>query len=180
MTTTLAAAAKLLVEPMKRSAILVRDLQTSLKFYQDVLGLTVWVEGESGPDNVILSKLIGLPPCRMRYTILQAGPIAQGMVGLFEVPDAGVMADAPPGTGPARRGEVALVFHTSDCEAIHRGALALGFEIVCPPQHLEIPEAGVSSLEMTLRDGNGVLVNLIQSLNAGPQPAGYSRSRFRA
>jgi catechol 2,3-dioxygenase-like lactoylglutathione lyase family enzyme len=170
----------LLVEPLKRSAILVRDLQTSLQFYQDVVGLTVWVEGEAGPEDAMFSRLIGLPPCSMRYTILQAGPIAQGMVGLFEVRDRDAMQDAPPGTGPAKRGEVALVFHTTDVEAIHRGAVALGFEIVCPPQHLRIPQAGISSMEMTLRDGNGVLVNLIQSLNAGPPPAGYARSRFRA
>lgn len=172
-------ASPLLVEPLKRSAILVRDMQSSLRFYQDVLGLTVWVEGEAGPENAAFAQLIGLPPCRMRYTILQAGPIAQGMVGLFEVLDAGVQAEAPVVTGPARRGEVALVFHTTDAEAVHRGALALGYEIVCAPLHLHVPAAGISSLEMTLRDGNGVLVNLIQSLNAGPPPAGYARSRFR-
>jgi hypothetical protein len=37
---------------------------------------------------------------------------------------------------------------------------------------------GVDSLEMTLRDPNGVLVNLIQTLNTGPRTQRGRVSRF--
>ncbi len=166
------------VEPMKRAAIIVRDLQRSLQFYQQAFGLTVWVEGEAGPDNATFARLLGMPPCRVRYAILQAGDVAQGMVGLFEVRDPAPLESTVPTTHAVNRGEVVLVFHTDDVDAIHRHAVALGLEVLCPPQHLVIPEAGVESLEMTLRDPNGVLVNLIQSLNAGPRAQARRTSRF--
>ena len=166
------------VQPLKRAAIVVRDLAKSLAFYQRVLGLTVWVEGEAGPDNAVFARLIGMPPCRVRYVILQSGDVAQGMVGLFEVQD-----PAPPEASLARtasvnRGEVVLVFSATDVAAIHHEALLAGLEIVCAPQHLRIPEIGVESLEMSLRDPNGVLVNLIQTLNGGSRAQPAAASHF--
>lgn len=166
------------VEPMKRAAIIVRDLRRSLRFYQEALGLTVWVEGEAGPDNPTFARLLGMPPCHVRYVILQSGDVAQGMVGLFEVRDPAPAEASVPTTAAVNRGEVVLVFHTGDVEAIHRHAVATGLDVLCPPQHLQIADVGVDSLEMTLRDPNGVLVNLIQTLNTGPRTQRGRVSRF--
>lgn len=155
-----------LVEPLKRAAIIVRDLERSLAFYRDALGLEPWVQGECGPDNAHFAQLLGLPPGATRFVILRSGDAMLGMVGLFEVrqPDLDAVSIAEPER--VHRGEVALVFHTSDIEAVHASARALDLTVVCAPLHLEMPAIGVNSLEMTLRDPNGVLINCIQRLSA--------------
>jgi catechol 2,3-dioxygenase-like lactoylglutathione lyase family enzyme len=160
---------------MKRAAIVVRDLARSLEFYRRVLGLAVWVEGEAGPDNAVFARLVGLPPCHIRYVILRAAGVTQGMVGLFEIRGASLPECTHADPAAANLGEVVLVFEASDVEAIHRDAAEAGLRVVCAPQHLRIPELGVESLEMSLRDPNGVLVNLIQPLNARPESAAAER-----
>jgi catechol 2,3-dioxygenase-like lactoylglutathione lyase family enzyme len=155
-----------LVEPLKRAAIIVRDLDRSLAFYRDALGLGVWVEGECGRDNAQFAQLLGLPPGATRFVILRSGEATLGMVGLFEVrePDLDAVSIAEP--EHVHRGEVALVFHTDDIQAVHAKVQALGLKVVCAPLHLEMPSINVNSLEMTFRDPNGVLINCIQRLAA--------------
>jgi catechol 2,3-dioxygenase-like lactoylglutathione lyase family enzyme len=156
-----------LVTPLKRTAIIVTDMQASLRFYRDILGLGIWVEGRAGREMPAMFRLLGVPAGAVHWVILQSGKVDWGMVGLFEL-----KRPTPPRTRPASslqatRGEACLVFHSTDVDAVHRGAQALGLRIVCPPTMLEIPERGVLSKEMTLRDPNGVLVNVIQNVRAG-------------
>lgn len=161
------------VEPLKRAAIVVRDLPRSLEFYEGVLGLQHWVAGDAGPGEPVFAKLLGLPPCRLRYVILQSGEVAMGMVGLFEVQDAPVGEVSLAAPTRVNRGEVALVFHAPDVAPIFDGARAMGLEIVCPPERLELPKIGIESIEMTIRDPNGVLVNVIQPIR--PRSVPYVR-----
>jgi catechol 2,3-dioxygenase-like lactoylglutathione lyase family enzyme len=155
-----------LVTPLKRTAIIVTDMERSLRFYRDVLGLGVWVEGRLGRDVPAIFRLLGLPPGMVRWVILQSADVDWGMVGLFEL-----RRPAPPKVAAAgrsaRQGEACLVFHTLDVEAVHRGARAMKLPVICPPTLLEIAERGVLSKEMTLRDPNGVMLNFIQTLRAG-------------
>lgn len=156
-----------LVTPLKRTAIIVTDMAASLQFYRDVLGMRVWVEGRGGKEMPAMFRLLGLPVGRVHWVILQSGKIDWGMVGLFEL-----RRPAPPrrrlaSSRQANAGEACLVFHSTDVDAVHRGALKQGLRIVCPPTLLEIAEREVLSKEMTLRDPNGVLVNVIQNVRAG-------------
>jgi catechol 2,3-dioxygenase-like lactoylglutathione lyase family enzyme len=156
-----------LVTPLKRTAIIVTDMERSLRFYRDVLGLNVWVEGRMGKEVPAMFKLLGLPPGAVRWVILQSADVDWGMVGLFEL-----RRPAPPRVRHAsrrfaNRGEACLVFQTHDVDAVHRGARAMRLPVLCPPTLLEIAERQVLSKEMTLRDPNGVLVNFIQNLRAG-------------
>lgn len=156
-----------LVTPLKRTAIIVTDMEASLRFYRDVLGLTVWVEGRGGKEMPAMFRLLGAPVGKVRWVILQSDKVDWGMVGLFEL-----RRPSPPRLRratlrQANLGEACLVFHSPDVDAVHRGARKLGLRIVCPPTLLEIAERGVLSKEMTLRDPNGVLVNVIQNVRAG-------------
>jgi catechol 2,3-dioxygenase-like lactoylglutathione lyase family enzyme len=156
-----------LVTPLKRTAIIVTDMEASLRFYRDVLGLTVWVEGRGGKEMPAMFRLLGAPVGRVRWVILQSDNVDWGMVGLFEL-----RRPSPPRLRLATRrqanlGEACLVFHSTDVDAVHRGARKLGLRIVCPPTLLEIAERDVLSKEMTLRDPNGVLVNVIENVRAG-------------
>ena len=155
------------VTPLKRTAIIVTDLRRSLKFYRDVLGMNVWVQGKAGRELPALFRLLGAPPCTTRWVILQSEDVDWGMVGLFELSKPAPPLDRHRSRKRANRGEACLVFHTPDVEAIHRGAVKLGVEILCPPTLLELAAHGVVSKEMTLRDPNGVLVNFIQNIKGG-------------
>lgn len=152
------------VQPLKRAAIVVRDLSRSCDFYENVLGLNVWVQGD-GTGNHTFERLLGIEPgSAVRYVILKSGDVMLGMVGLFEISDPAPSQIELAATGSANLGEVALVFQTDDVSAIHAAMLDRGLPILCAPIRLELPHLGVSSLEMTARDPDGVLVNFIQPL----------------
>jgi catechol 2,3-dioxygenase-like lactoylglutathione lyase family enzyme len=159
-----------IVTPLRRTAIIIRDMERSLQFYGQVLGLNVWRQGESGADNPALYMLLGAPPCKVRYVIMQSEDVEWGMVGLFELTDPAPADDTHPAIDRANRGEACLVFHTPDVRRIHRGALAMGITVLCPPTRLVLKEFGLESLEMTVRDPNGVLLNFIQNLRGGIGP----------
>jgi catechol 2,3-dioxygenase-like lactoylglutathione lyase family enzyme len=156
-----------LVTPLKRTAIIVRDMERSLQFYRDVLGMNIWVQGEAGSELPALYQLLGMPRCHTRWVILQSGKIDWGMVGLFELTDPAPTDDTHPYIDRVNRGEACLVFHTPDVERVHEGAREMGLTILCPPMLLELKQHGVVSREMTLRDPNGVLLNFIQNLKGG-------------
>jgi len=155
------------VTPLKRTAIIVRDMERSLAFYQGVLGMNIWIEGRAGSELPALYQLLGMPPCNTRWIILQSEDVAWGMVGLFELTDTAPDDNTHPNIDRVNRGEACLVFHTPDVRKIHRGAKRLGLTVLCPPTRLAIKAHGVESLEMTLRDPNGVLVNFIQNVKGG-------------
>jgi catechol 2,3-dioxygenase-like lactoylglutathione lyase family enzyme len=160
-----------IVTPLRRTAIIVRDMARSLQFYGQVLGLNVWRQGEGGADNPALYTLLGAPPCTVRYVILQSEDVEWGMVGLFELRDPAPADDTHHAIDRANRGEACLVFHTPDVRRIHRGARAMGLTVLCPPTRLVLKAHGLESLEMTLRDPNGVLLNFIQNVRGGIGPA---------
>lgn len=155
------------VTPLKRTAIIVRDLARSLRFYRDVLGMNVWIEGKAGAELPELYRLLGAPPCTTRWVILQSADVDWGMVGLFELSRPAPPAMSVKDASRANLGEACLVFHTPDVDRIHRGAKAMRLPILCPPTMLEIKAHGVLSKEMTIRDPNGVLVNFIQNVKGG-------------
>lgn len=157
------------VTPLRRTAIIVRNMARSLQFYRDVLGLNVWRQGDGG-GNLVLSQLLGAPPCTVRYAILQSDDIEWGMVGLFELSEPTPDDDRHPAVDRANRGEACLVFHTPDVRRIHRQAKAMGLTVLCPPRRLVLKQHCLESLEMTLRDPNGVLLNFIQSVRGGLAP----------
>ena len=160
------------VTPLRRTAIIVRDMDRSLQFYGQVLGLNVWVQGQAGGDNVAFSTLLGAPPCTVRYVILQSEDVEWGMVGLFELSDPPPADDTHPAIDRANRGEACLVFQTPGRRAASiAGARSMGLTVLCPPTRLVLEAHGLESLEMTLRDPNGVLLNFIQSVRGGLGPA---------
>lgn len=156
-----------LVTPLKRTAIIVRDMQRSLQFYQGVLGLNLWIEGRAGSELPALFQLLGLPAGTTHWMILQSDDVDWGMVGLFEITDPAPLDLHQPDLSRANRGEACLVFHTPDVDAVHRGAVAMGLRILCAPMRLALEKHGVESKEMTLRDPNDVLVNFIQNVKGG-------------
>lgn len=86
------------------------------------------------------------------------------MVGLFEVAGLQPAPEAPAAApAPARAGEVALVFLADGVAELHARVARLGLPVLCPPVRFAIP-GGATALEMTFRDFDGALVNLVEML----------------
>ncbi|NKB44006.1 MAG: hypothetical protein GKS03_06960 [Alphaproteobacteria bacterium] len=157
-----------LVSPMVRTALFVRDLDQSTAFYRDIFELEE-VYAEGGLTHATAAKLLGMPPeTNVRYRILRANTLNKGMVGLFEL-----TAPAPPPVEKrsdiSNAGEACLVFYCADLDVVHDRLVSGDHLVLCPPLHLEIDVEGGAiksadrgQREMTFRDPDGVMINLIE------------------
>jgi catechol 2,3-dioxygenase-like lactoylglutathione lyase family enzyme len=104
---------------IRRLTILVRDMETSLKLYRDVLGLKVNYDTKLTTSGVALPA--GVPGNKVRLVLLNGNDGWIGWIGLMQYLD-------PPLTGPEpypkRLGTGGHVLVTNTDDAIKRCALA--------------------------------------------------------
>ena len=138
------------------SAIHVQDLDTSLRFYRDGLGLQVLMDHEFDGD---WRTLFGATADRLRSVFL----------GDPNAPDAGIVElvayeddkGVPGGTsvsGPPEHGFFLLSFFV-DVDATLDRLSGLGFD--APASRIRVPGPGGDVEMATVRDPDGVLVELI-------------------
>ena len=145
--------------PLVRTAILVRNLDRSVDFYAEVLGLQ-----ETRLDATITDAraagLLGHPGDTIQNVrIVKSDGPPLGMIGLFEIDP--LQGDEPPRSGSARAGETCLVFYVRDLTELEARLARAGAEIVGPATEISI-RPGHSSWEMIFRDPDGVLINCIE------------------
>ncbi len=146
------------VSRIVRTAIFVSNLENSVRFYREALGM-----GEVYANGVLEHKvghaLIGVPEDSViRYEIVKADELNFGMVGLFEVkPSPAPISRENRG---ANLGEGCMVFFATDIHAVRDRIVELGGEIVCEPQLLAVHT--LRQLEMTCRDPDGMMINIIE------------------
>jgi catechol 2,3-dioxygenase-like lactoylglutathione lyase family enzyme len=130
---------------LKRTTLIVRDLERSLAFYRDVLGFTVWYDGEIVLSGVGLAA--GGAGDRTRLVIVKAQDPVVGMIGLlqFTAPE----LPAPPVRERLGIGDVVFVMQTDDVHGVHRRALAFGARIHAAPHGFEVTGATGEHLRMT-------------------------------
>lgn len=130
---------------VKRTTLIVRDIERSLGFYRDVLGMTVWY------DDVITLSGVGLAAGgkgdRTRLVILKAEDPVIGMIGLLEF-------TAPRLPEPVMRerlgiGDIVFVMQGRDVAEVHRRALAYGARIHAAPHRFEVRGASGQMIGMT-------------------------------
>lgn len=149
-----------LISPMVRTALFVSDLDASAAFYQGLFELDeIYNEGEF--TSAAAAQLLGMSAESVtRYKILRVQGLNKGMIGLFQISN-----PAPPavkkGTQTCNVGETCLVFYCADLDIITERLNAGGHTIVCPPTHLQVSETR-GQREMTFRDPDGVMINLIE------------------
>jgi catechol 2,3-dioxygenase-like lactoylglutathione lyase family enzyme len=152
-----------LVNCLKRVSIIVANLDQSLRLYRDTLGLRVtweiFVSAEERDHAVF--KLLGIAPVDVRAAFLNSEDLAASMIGLIEIADPKMQATSATVIGK-RRGELSLIFQTTRIHEIYKAMVEGKFTIVSPPTLNELP-GYPSSLEMTVRDPDGVFINFIQS-----------------
>ncbi|GAB7552601.1 hypothetical protein NRB_21070 [Novosphingobium sp. 11B] len=152
-----------------RATIFVRDLDKATQFYR-AIGLTeTYFEGKlSHPSATEILGFDDPRPFEIRI-VKRPGP-NYGMVGLFKLAD-GTTDDAiPPATGPARIGEVALVFYVTDMARTMETLRALGATWAPEPQVFAMEHR--AQLEVCIRDCDGVFINLVET-----DPAQQERTR---
>lgn len=155
-----------LIGPVKRTSIIVNNLNESVSFWKEVFELEPWWEAEVTKDHHDdhVFKLLGIARADIKVTILQSPGFDYGMVGLFEIVDPNLpsLRTTPP-AGMARN-EIALIFETDNIDEIRKRLKARDHPLVCEPMRVEL-EGYPPKIEMTLRDPNGVFINLIQTLH---------------
>lgn len=130
---------------VKRTTLIVRDLERALAFYRDVLGFAVWYDGEIVLSGVGLAA--GRAGDRTRLVIVKAQDPVVGMIGLlqFTAPE----LPAPPPRERLGIGDVVFVMQTDDVHAVHDRARAFGARIHAAPHAFEVAGASGERLSMT-------------------------------
>ncbi|MGH9024562.1 MAG: VOC family protein [Acidimicrobiia bacterium] len=138
------------------SAICVADVDESLRFYRDGLGLDVLMDHEFDGD---WPALFGTATTRLRSVFL--GDPEKGNAGIVElVAFVGDPARRQPPAPATAAGFFLLSFFTDVEETLARlGGLGLGG----PPRRIDVPGPARLVTMATVRDPDGVLVELIEA-----------------
>lgn len=139
---------------LRRTTLLVRDLEASLALYRDAMGMTMTY------DQMITSRD---GSSQSRLVLLKANDDQIGMLGLWQLANA---ADAPAPDVPEQgfeTGEIVLLFNTSELDTVFASASAVpGVRVMSAPTLREYPGDGVTYQVMVsmLRDPDGHIVEL--------------------
>ncbi|MFO1427964.1 MAG: VOC family protein [Steroidobacteraceae bacterium] len=130
---------------MKRTTLIVRDVESSRRFYRDVIGLSVWYD-----DEVVLTGTglaAGGRGDRTRLVIMKAADPVVGMIGLlqFTAPE----LPAPPRRERLGIGDIVFVMQGDDVHGVHRRAVEFGARIHAAPYPYEVRGADGRQLRMT-------------------------------
>ncbi|RZF66003.1 VOC family protein [Sphingomonas populi] len=148
------------VSSLIRATIFVRDLERTADFYAALGFAQVYWEGVlDDPSASTILGFAGHGPLAVR--IVKSGGPNFGMIGLFRI-DPALAPEAPPlRTGPAQIGEIALVFYVRDIHTTLAALRAAGASWSPEPEQFRM--AHRAQLEVCLRDGDGILLNLVET-----------------
>ncbi|MCB2108870.1 MAG: VOC family protein, partial [Rhodobacteraceae bacterium] len=154
------------IAPLYRANLYVRDIDTSLKLYRDILKLKIvsdqaWDPRAHGLDTDI----------QVREVILSAGNPALGNLALYHITGQKEEVRKPFLEPYGHTADVATVWSTKDIWNINDEVHAAGYIVLAPPVTLLAnPNMLVQSVEMQFRDADGFLVNLLQGGIAKDSP----------
>jgi len=148
------------VSSLIRGSIFVRDLARSTAFYA-ALGFTeIYYEGIlTDPSASTILGFADHGPLTVR--ILKSGGPNFGMIGLFLIDPALTPDVLPAASGPARIGEVALVFYVRSMDKALSALRAAGATWSPEPEIFRMPHR--EQPEVCLRDPDGVFLNLVET-----------------
>jgi catechol 2,3-dioxygenase-like lactoylglutathione lyase family enzyme len=153
------------IPELKRATIWVRNLERSIDFYTQVIGLEILERKElSGPA---IAGIIGYRDGRLRIAHLGRPGSRAGWIGLYELTAADPPVEslsAPPANRVAY-GQAAVVFESDDIEAVTQRLSDSGCRLLKPPSRypLRMPGAAVpvTLIEAIAFDPDGVMVSVM-------------------
>ncbi|MEO8443900.1 MAG: VOC family protein [Gammaproteobacteria bacterium] len=156
---------------VKRTTLIVRDMDSSLRWYREVLGLSVYY------DKPITLSGIGMAAGKAgdvtRLVILRGDHPEIGMIGLLQWLKPVLPAPATIPTG-VTYGNPTFVVGSDDAREAHRRALALGTPVHAAPHEWSVEGADGSTkffLSASLFDPDGYFYEFNQLLLVEPPPA---------
>jgi catechol 2,3-dioxygenase-like lactoylglutathione lyase family enzyme len=164
---TPAAQADRLPIDLRRTTLVVRDMDRSLALYRDALGMQVQYDqmltspglGRVGGDGVNRSRLV----------LLRANDGFVGMLGLWQFLDG--PADPPPTAPTFHASDIVLLFNATDLEArFPRVAAAPGVTVLGAPTPRIYPSANgdIKVMVSMLVDPDGHIIELNRLISGGP------------
>lgn len=152
---------------LRRTTLIVRDLDRSLVLYRDALGMQVQYDqmltspnlGRAGGDGVNRSRLV----------LLRANDGFIGMLGLWQFLDG--PADPPPPAPTFHAGDIVLLFNAADLEArLPRAAAVPGVKVLGEPKPRIYPSAtgDIEVIVSMLVDPGGHILELNRLVSGGP------------
>jgi len=114
---------------IKRTTLIVRDMAASKRWYEEVLGMTTWMDTEFVLSGQGLA--FGKAGDRTHLVIMQAEDPKIGMIGLLEWLEPRL--ETPPVPTEVQFGMPVFVVEAADAAEIARRAEALGTQVYEPP-----------------------------------------------
>jgi catechol 2,3-dioxygenase-like lactoylglutathione lyase family enzyme len=149
---------KITASPIRRTSLVVGDLERSRSFYESVLGMKVFYNQVI--ESEVEGRLLGIPGATVHVVSLQSGEAAEGMVGLLSV-KSGSVNPRKAIRQAVKVPDVVLVFITDEIEAVYQRLQTWGATIQCPPVEYEIPGRG-TCVGLSVYDPDGILIEFTQ------------------
>jgi catechol 2,3-dioxygenase-like lactoylglutathione lyase family enzyme len=146
------------VTTMRHVGIVVSDMQSSLRFYRDLLGMTVWADFTDAGDYI--QQVTGVKGADV-WMIKLSAPRG-GSIELLQYRSHPQSVPQPRKACDVGVNHVAL--QVADIDELHRKLTAEGIAFHCPPQTSSDGGAKVTYC----RDPEGVIVELVQILDTSP------------
>jgi catechol 2,3-dioxygenase-like lactoylglutathione lyase family enzyme len=156
---------------LRRTTLVVRDMERSLALYRDALGMTVAYDQELTSPRLGRADSDGVN--RSRLVLLQANNDFIGMLGLWQFLDQTEFDRAEPDAADFTPGEIVLLFNAQDVEGAYARATAVdGVTAISPPTERRYPSPAGDIVVMVsmLVDPDGHTVELNQLISDPRHP----------
>ena len=153
---------------IKRTTLIVRDIETSARWYEEVMGMSRYYD-----DEVVLSGIglaAGKSGDRTHLIIMQAEDPVIGMIGLLQWVEPELPAPAAIPTS-ITYGNPTFVCSSDDVQEAHKRAISLGTHIHAEPHEWSVKGADGTMknfLGLSLFDPDGYFYELNQLLSSSP------------
>jgi catechol 2,3-dioxygenase-like lactoylglutathione lyase family enzyme len=146
-----------MIQGVHHTCITVSDLERSIQFYRDLLGLELVMTEESERSGDDRSKALGVPKAKVRLAILRAG---DARVELIEYVTA---RGRPYDRNNNDVGAMHIAFHVADIDAVYQRMVDHGVRFTAPPA--TIPAGPMAGWRWTyFFDPDGVSLEIIQTV----------------
>lgn len=144
-----------MIKGVHHTCITVSDLERSVEFYRDVLGLDLVMTEESERSGDDRAKGLGVAKAKVKLAVLRAG---EAQVELIEYVTA---KGRPNDRGNNDAGAMHIAFQVEDIDVVYQRMLDQGVRFTSPP--LTVPAGPMEGWRWTyLYDPDGVSLELLQ------------------
>ncbi|MEO0998466.1 MAG: VOC family protein [Pseudomonadota bacterium] len=142
---------------VRRTTIVVRDMERSLGFYRDLLGMSLLSRRDLSTDKTRNS--LGLEQsARVEFAVLGSANQSTGLLGLLAIQPAVTERLARPAGREVAAGDLILIIPHADLPSLAATLQARGVALLTGLEKLEFTEG----YELVVRDPDGVRVQLLQ------------------